>query len=190
VPHVLVLHPPGGVVGGDRLEVAIDVGPRARALVTTPAAQKALPLGGARGAATQLLQARSRRRAGVAPGETIAFDGAVVRTATRVVLEHGSAFIGWEISCYGCPSSGVSFERGRLEQRFQIFRREQPLLIERTCVSGGAAVLAGPWGCAETRCWARCMPFRAMPAGSMAWWPVARTHELMLQDHACGHVAG
>src|SRR5688500_9516313 len=40
VPHVIVPPPPGGGVGGDRLEISIGLGPRARALVTTPAAQK------------------------------------------------------------------------------------------------------------------------------------------------------
>jgi urease accessory protein len=114
--------------------------------VTTPAAQKLYRSAGPEAQQRNCFRLDRDAELEWLPGETIAFDGAVVRTATRVVLEHGSAFIGWEISCYGCPSSGVSFERGRLEQRFQIFRREQPLLIERTCVSGGAAVLAGPWG--------------------------------------------
>jgi urease accessory protein len=145
VPHVLVLHPPGGVVGGDRLEISVDMGFRARALITTPAAQKLYRSAGPE--AQQLNSLKLRRDAELEwlPGENIAFDGAVVRSATRVALEQGSAFIGWEISCYGCPSSGVSFERGRLEQRFQIFRGDEPLLIERTLVSGDASVRSGPW---------------------------------------------
>jgi urease accessory protein len=145
VPHVLVLHPPGGVVGGDRLEISIDMGPRSRALITTPAAQKLYRSAGPEAQQLNCLKLGRDAELEWLPGETIAFDGAVVRTTTRVVLEHGSAFIGWEISCYGCPSSGVSFERGRLEQRCQIFRREEPLLIERTLVSGDAGVRAGSW---------------------------------------------
>ena len=38
--HVYLLHPPGGLVGGDSLTVDVDVAGGARALVTTPAAGK------------------------------------------------------------------------------------------------------------------------------------------------------
>ena len=40
---------------------------------------------------------------------------------------------------------GARFERGRLEQRFQVYRGKEPLLIERTCVSGGTGALEAPW---------------------------------------------
>ena len=145
VPHVIVLHPPGGVVGGDRLEISVDVGPRARALLTTPAAQKLYRSAGPR--AVQLNRLKVGRGAEFEwlPGETIAFEGAVVNSTTRVVLDHGGAFMGWEISCYGRPSSGACFEHGSLEQRFEIFRGDDPLLIERTSVCGGSDVLDAPW---------------------------------------------
>ena len=38
--HVYILHPPGGVVGGDSFDVKIEVAPNAKVLVTTPAAGK------------------------------------------------------------------------------------------------------------------------------------------------------
>ncbi|MCH2606086.1 MAG: urease accessory protein UreD, partial [Nitrospinales bacterium] len=38
--HVYILHPPGGVVGGDRLNICVDVNSNAHALITTPAAGK------------------------------------------------------------------------------------------------------------------------------------------------------
>ena len=145
LPHVILLHPPGGVVGGDRLELSIDLGPRARALLTTPAAQKLYRSAGPEAIQQNRLNLARDAELEWLPGETIAFDGAIVRTTTRVMLEAGSAFIGWEISCYGCPSSGIAFEHGRLEQRLEIFRRQEPLLIERTAVCAGTGVLAGPW---------------------------------------------
>ena len=38
--HLYVLHPPGGVVGGDRLAVSVLVAEGAHALITTPGAAK------------------------------------------------------------------------------------------------------------------------------------------------------
>jgi urease accessory protein len=145
VPHVIILHPPGGVVGGDRLELEIDLGPRARALLTTPAAQKLYRSAGAEAIQRSRLSLGESAELEWLPGETIAFDGALVTAATRVELDRDSAFIGWEITCYGRPSSGSRFERGRLEQRFQILRGREPLLIERNCVSGGAFALDAAW---------------------------------------------
>jgi urease accessory protein len=145
VPHVIVLHPPGGVVGGDRLELEIDLGPRARALLTTPAAQKLYRSAGAEAIQRTRLSLGESAELEWLPGETIAFDGALVTAGTRVELDRDSAFIGWEITCYGRPSSGSRFERGRLTQRFQILRGREPLLIEQNCVSGGASALDAAW---------------------------------------------
>lgn len=40
VCHVAILHPPGGVVGGDELQINITLDAQAHALITTPAAGK------------------------------------------------------------------------------------------------------------------------------------------------------
>ena len=58
--HNVLVHPPGGLVGGDTLEVNATVGPGAHALVTTPGATRFY-----RSAGEQALQ---RTRLALAPG--------------------------------------------------------------------------------------------------------------------------
>ncbi len=54
--HVYVLHPPGGVVGGDELRLDVDVAGHAHALVTTPAAGKFYRSRGPRALQLQILR--------------------------------------------------------------------------------------------------------------------------------------
>jgi urease accessory protein len=96
VPHVYVLHPPGGVVGGDSLRVEVSVGPRAHALVTTPAATKVYRTRGPRATQVQRLTVAAHAALEWLPQETILHDGAAIDLDTTVVLADGARFIGLE----------------------------------------------------------------------------------------------
>ena len=56
VCHVYLLHPPGGVVGGDRLELCLDLQARAKALFTTPGAAKFYQSAGATAQVRQVFE--------------------------------------------------------------------------------------------------------------------------------------
>ena len=144
--HVYLLHPPGGMVGGDELETSVRVLPRAELLATTPAAQKLYRSLGA----VSLQQVRLTVGEGASlewfPSETIIFDGARARQNIGVELAEGAAFIGWEIGCFGRPASGLDFARGEVGQTFELRRSGMPLVVERTRVPGGSAALSEAWG--------------------------------------------
>jgi urease accessory protein len=142
-PHVYLLHPPGGVVGGDRLQTRVELGAGARALLTTPAAQKLYRSAGATAEIENLLQLADHASLEWLPSETLAFSAAQVATTTRVALAPGAGFIGWDIACYGMPARGEVFDTGRVVSRFELYRGRTPLLIESFDLGRGQDLLQG-----------------------------------------------
>lgn len=146
VVHIYLLHPPGGLVGGDRLETQIRVRERASALITTPAAQKLYRSAGKESSQRTLLEVASGASLEWLPAETIVFDGALSQQRTRIDLAEGAACIAWDIGCLGRPASDLFFARGRFGQELEIWRAGQPLLIERSSLEGGSSLLSERFG--------------------------------------------
>jgi urease accessory protein len=144
--HLYVLHPPGGVVAGDRLKIDVRVGAGATALITTPAAGKIYRSEGPRSLVGQTLVVEPGAALEWLPGETIIYDQASARLATRVELAAGAAFVGWEIICLGLPASGQPFRSGRVWQDLEVWRAGEPLLLERGRYEGGSPALEAAWG--------------------------------------------
>jgi len=146
--HVYLLHPPGGVVGGDHLEVIAHVASGAHALITTPASGKFYRSDGRISHQTQRLSVANEGVLEWLPQDTILFDGCNTHLESRIELEQGAKFIGWEMLCLGRPASGEGFDFGRCRQRFEIYREGKPLLIERASLNGGSPLLNAKWGLA------------------------------------------
>lgn len=146
--HLVVVHPPGGVAGGDYLWLAVDLGMAAHALLTTPGATKwykcpVLP-------ATQTLNFRVAAGAVLEwlPQESIIFDGSRAKLVTEIDLEPGGVFIGWEVTCLGRVASGEYFAKGTLSQRTEIRVAGHPVWHERGQIQGSDPLLSSPVGLA------------------------------------------
>lgn len=144
--HVYLVHPPGGIVGGDALALQVEVEPGAHALVTTPAATR-FYRAGPHPAATlhQHLEVRDGDLEWL-PQETILFEGARARSTTRVDLSGDARFLGWEIACLGRPANGEGFQSGDLHQDFLLYRDGLPLMLDRMRLAGGSQALHSAWG--------------------------------------------
>jgi len=151
VPHVYVLHPPGGVVGGDQLHLDVGCGVGARALLTTPAATKVYRTAGAPAAIRQIFRVAAGGWMEWLPQETILHDGTDVTLTTDVRLDDQAGFVGSEILCFGLPARGERFAAGRCRQGIEIRRGERPILIERACFDAGETVHAAAWGLGGAR---------------------------------------
>ncbi len=146
VCHVYLLHPPGGMVGGDELRIDVRVAAGAHALCTTPAAGKAYRTTGAPVTLTQTLQVDAGGALEWLPQETIVYDGAIATLDTRVELAPGARFVGAETICFGLPARGEAFARGACRQRFSVTRGGKPLFVERGRFDGGGAGARRPLG--------------------------------------------
>jgi len=146
VCHVYLLHPPGGLVGGDELRLDLRVGPAAHTLVTTPAAGKAYRTTGPVARQSHALTVEAGGTLEWLPQETIVYDGASVEIETRVDLAPAARFFGAETLCFGLPARQAPFARGSCRQIFDLRRAGAPILIERGRFAGGAPVQTASWG--------------------------------------------
>ena len=146
VCQCIIVHPPGGIAGGDRLALDVDVGAGARAQLTTPGATKWYRAAGRD--ATQDVRMRIARDGVLEwlPQGNIAFDGACARSRLDVRLDAGASFIGWDACCLGRIASGERFTRGEWRQRFEISRGDALIWSERAVLAADSALLASPLG--------------------------------------------
>lgn len=144
--HAVIVHPPGGIAGGDQLRLHAHVEVGAHALLTTPGAGKWYKANGRE--AAQHLQFELGEGAALEwlPQETILFDAAQVRMTTRVDLAANAKFAGWEFLCFGRRAAGEKFMRGSLRQGVQIWRGEDMLWNEATNIDAQSRAMTSPLG--------------------------------------------
>lgn len=144
--HAVIVHPPGGVAGGDELRLHAHLEADAHALLTTPGAGKWYKANG-RDAAQQLqFKLGARAILEWLPQETILFDAAQAQMTTQVNLAVDAKFAGWEILCFGRRAAGEVFTAGSLRQRVQIWRGDELLWNEAANLNAGSRAMLSPVG--------------------------------------------
>jgi urease accessory protein len=137
----IVVHPPAGIVGGDRLTLDVTVESGAHAQLTTPGAAKWYRSAGAPARQRLAFAVEAHALLEWLPQESILFDGAIAELDTRVVLRTDAVFIGWEIVCLGRRLAGEEFRHGRLRQEVVVRRDNARQWAERALIAGGAPLL-------------------------------------------------
>ncbi|NRP60588.1 urease accessory protein UreD [Marinobacterium sp. xm-d-564] len=140
VCHTYLLHPPGGVVAGDDLNIDLQVSKDAKVLLTTPGATKFYRSIGPVAEVSQRLTVAHGGSLEWMPLENIFFPGTLSHIVTEVHLETGAHFIGWEINCFGRPSNEERFETGQLSSEMRIYRDGEPVLFDRFATDGTSLI--------------------------------------------------
>jgi len=120
--HGIVLHPPGGVAGGDTLTLTVHLNDDAKVLLTTPGAGKWYKAN--KKIASQLIVLDLEMAAQLEwfPQENILFNGAHVNFNNKIKLASDSKFATWDIVCFGRQASGEKWTLGEFRQGFEISR--------------------------------------------------------------------
>jgi len=141
VCQAIIVHPPGGIVGGDALAIDIGLGAEAHAQITTPGAAKWYRSPGARATSLTTLRVGPGALLEWLPQEAILFDGARASIALRIELQPGARYFGWEVVCLGRTASSERFTHGSLRQSLELHREGAPLFCERAVIDGGGRAL-------------------------------------------------
>jgi urease accessory protein len=151
VCHNVLVHPPGGLVGGDSLAIEVSGAPGSHGLVTTP--------GASRFYRSEAELASQHARIRLAPGarlewlplEALYYSGCQAENRLVMTLDEGAELLGWDIAALGLPQAGQPFVAGRVMQHLEL----AGCWLERGCLDAAdTRLLDGPLGLAGHRCMA------------------------------------
>lgn len=142
--HIIV-HPPGGIAGGDRLNISARVEADAWAQITSPGAAKWYR---AAGPAYQQLDLKVAAGATLEwlPQETIVYSAAQAELTTSIELEGNARLFYWDVVALGRPASGERFDLGHFQAHLDIRRDGRLLWHERQRITGNDGLLDSPIG--------------------------------------------
>jgi urease accessory protein len=185
--HNVLVHPPGGLVGGDTLDITVSVDAGAHGLVTTPGATRFY-----RSTGEPALQ---RVRATLAPGsrlewlplEALAYNDCQAHNQAVFDLQGDAELLAWDVTALGLPHASEPFLRGRFHQHLELPGQ----WLERARIDAtDAALMDGPLGLAGHRCLAT-LCFASGQAIARARRELAlETARAVLAGHALEATAG
>lgn len=143
--EAVIVHPPGGLVGGDILSIDLEVGRGARVLGTTPGAQKWYR-GEATASSCTRLAVGAQASLEWLPQPSLLFDRARARQALAIEVDVGACCVGWEILVRGRRAMGEGFDSGHIDQMLSISVAGRPLWQERLHADAADRIFDSPLG--------------------------------------------
>lgn len=147
--HNVLVHPPGGLVGGDTLDIGIHVAAGAHGLVTTPGATRFYRSDGEPALQRTAITLDADARMEWLPLESIGYNGCIAENHLSMTLAPGAELLGWDITALGLPAAGKPYESGSFCQRLEV----PGVWLERARLRADDTLLMNsPLGMAGHRC--------------------------------------
>jgi urease accessory protein len=176
--HNVLVHPPGGLVGGDTLDIAVQVASATHGLVTTPGATRFYRSDGPLALQTTRIAMQADSRLEWLPLEALCYSDCHAENRLVMDLAPGAELLGWDITALGLPSANLPFVKGSLQQHIEV----PGVWLERGRVAAeDLRLMDGPIGLNG----ARCMASLFFVAGSA----LDRTRKQRALDIARAHIA-
>ena len=149
--HNVLVHPPGGLVGGDTLDIAVQVEPGAHGLITTPGATRFYRSAGELALQNTQIKVASGGRLEWLPTEAICYHQCRAENRVRFQLEPAAELIGWDVTAFGLPLANQPFAQGQLVQHLEL----PGVWLERGRIDAGdTRLMDSPLGLAGHKCMA------------------------------------
>lgn len=155
IPLAALVNSSGGMVAGDRLDIAFSVGAGARGMALGAAAEKIYRSPAAACEIAVTLEAGAGAWLEWVPQETILFEGARFRRCNRVKLAADARLLAGEMLIFGRAAHGENLTTGAIEDRWELYRDDRLVWADILRMEGdltrplqGRAGLAGARACA------------------------------------------
>ena len=134
--HLYLLHPPGGIVGGDQLSIEVNTDSNSSSLLTTPGATKVYRTSDHKHSTiNQNFIVAEDSSFEWLPMETIVFPGANSQFSSKLLLSGNARVAAWEVYCLGRPAINESFDFGSLNFSLELWRDGIPILFDKLMIN-------------------------------------------------------
>jgi urease accessory protein len=176
--HNVLVHPPGGLVGGDTLDIAVQAASGAHGLVTTPGATRFYRSDGPLALQTTRIALEAGARLEWLPLEALCYNDCNAENRLVMRPEPSAELLGWDVTAFGLPNANLPFVKGSFAQHIEL----PGVWLERGRIDAAdARLMDGPTGLAG----ARCMASLFFVAGA----PLARPRKQLALDLARALIA-
>jgi urease accessory protein len=117
-----ILHPPGGLVGGDELSIHVSADAQASVLLTSPSAQKVYRQSDQCVQIEQVFEVHRGSSLLWLPQESIYFDNCCLRSSSDIHLHQGGQCVYWDIHVFGRAACDERFQQGSVHSSLTVYR--------------------------------------------------------------------